>query len=66
MECITTKEVTDKPDMFQAIFVKVYEIGWWDMEITQTDANIKFISKEFQEGLSVRGVRLALSELDHQ
>ena len=44
--------------MFQARLVKVDEFGWWDMEIIQTDAGMKFISKEFQEGIYVRGVRL--------
>ena len=27
----------DKLDMFQSIFGKVDEFGWWDMEIIQTD-----------------------------
>ena len=32
MENITTEEVVDKLDIFQAIFGKVDEFGWWDME----------------------------------
>ena len=31
MENITTEEVMDKLDMFQAGFGKVDEFGWWDM-----------------------------------
>ena len=33
MENITSEEITDNIDMFQEIFVKVDEFGWWDMEI---------------------------------
>ena len=50
MENITTEEVMDKLDMFQAIFGKIDEFGIWDMEIIQTDDETKFTSKEFQEG----------------
>ena len=56
----------DKLDMIQAKFGKVYEFGWWDMEIIKTDAGTQFTSKEFQEGLYVHGVRLALAALYHQ
>ena len=65
MENINTEEVMDKLDMFQEIFGKVDEFGWWDMERIKTDADTQFTSKEFQEGLSVRGVRLALAAPDH-
>ena len=65
MENSTTKEVMDKLDMFQAIFVKVDEFGLWDMQIIQTDVGKQFTSKEFQEGLSVRGLRLALAAPDN-
>ena len=58
MENITTEEVMDKLDMFQAIFGKVYEFGWWDMERIQTDSGAQFTSKEFQEGLYVHGLLL--------
>ena len=60
MENITTEEVMGKLDVFQSIFGKVDEFGWWDMEIIQTDAGMQFTSKEFQEVLSVHGVLLAL------
>ena len=48
----------DKLDTFQSIFGKLDEFGWWDMERIQTDAGTQFNSKEFQEGLFVRGVLL--------
>ena len=53
---ITTEEVMDKPDMFQARFGKVYEFGWWDMERIQTDSGTQIPYKQFQEVLSVREV----------
>ena len=56
----------DKLDMFQAIFEKVDEFGWWDMEIIQSDAGTQFISKEFQEGLYGHGVWIELVAPDHQ
>ena len=58
MENITTEGVMDKLDMFQAIFGKLDEFGWWDMEIVQTDDDTQFTYKDFQEGLSVHGVRI--------
>ena len=36
------------------------------IEIIQTDARTQFTSKEFQEGLSVRLVRLVLAAPEHQ
>ena len=66
MENITTEEVMDKLDTFQAIFGKWDEFGWWDMEIIQTDSGTQFTSKEFQEGLFVRVVNLALAAPDNQ
>ena len=56
----------DKIYMFQARFGKVDEFGWWDIEIIQTDAGKQFTSEEFQERLSVHGLRLALSAPYHQ
>ena len=66
MENITTEEVMDRLDIFLAIFVKVDKFGWWYLERIQTDAGTNFIYNQFQEGISVRGVRLNLSEPDHQ
>ena len=56
----------DKLYMFQARFGKVHEFGWWDMERIKTDTSTKFTSKEFQEGISVRGVWPTLASPDHK
>ena len=47
MECknITTEEVMDKLNMFQARFGKVDEFGWWYMELIQTDDGTQFNPK---------------------
>ena len=66
LENITHEEVMDKLNMFQARFGKVDEFGWWDIQRTQTDAVTQFNSKEFQEGPSIRGGKLALAAPDHQ
>ena len=66
MENIITEEVMDKLDMFQEIFGKVDEFGWWDMEIIKTDTGTQFTSKEIQEGLSVHRVQLSFVSTDHQ
>ena len=42
MEIITTEEVMDQLYMFQAIFGKVYEFGWWDLETISADAGTQF------------------------
>ena len=52
--------------MFQTRFGKVDKFGWWDMKRIKNGAGIQLTSKELQEGLSVRGVQLALSATDHQ
>ena len=36
------------------------------MDRIQTDADTQFTSKEFQEGLSIRGLKLVLATPDHQ
>ena len=56
MENTTTEEVMYKLYMFQSIFVKVDTFGWWNMEIIKTYAGTKFFSKDFQEGIYLRGV----------
>ena len=66
MESITAEEVMYKLDMFQAIFIKVDEFGWWHLERIQTDTVMQFISREFQEGLSVHGVCLTLAALEYK
>ena len=49
MEIITTEEVMDKLDMFQDIFGKIDEFGWWYLEIISADAGTHFTSKEFED-----------------
>ena len=66
MKNITNEEVMNKLDMFQSIFGKVDEFGWWDMETIKTDAGMQFTSKESQEGLSVHVLWIALAVPDHQ
>ena len=44
MEKITTEEVMYKLDMFQSIFGKIDQFGWWDLEIISSDAGIQCIS----------------------
>ena len=63
---ITTEEVTDKLDMFQARFGKLDKSGWWDRDIIQTDTGTQFTLKDFQEVLSVRRVQISLAAPDHQ
>ena len=53
MENITTEELMEKLDMFQAIFGKVDEFGWQDMERIQTGTGTQVTSEKFQNGLSV-------------
>ena len=38
MERVTTEEVMDKLDMFQSIFGKINEYGWWDLKGISADA----------------------------
>ena len=66
MEKISTEEVMDKLDIFQSRFGKVDELGWWYLEQIQTDAGTHFTSKEFKEGISIRGLQLTLESPDHQ
>ena len=56
----------DKLDMFQAIFVKVYAFGWWDFDQIKTNTGIYFTCKDFQGGISVRGVLLVLEATNHK
>ena len=56
----------DKLDMFQARFGKLYEFFWWDIKIIQTNSGLQLTSNEFQEGISVLGLRLTLVSPDHQ
>ena len=48
MDKTTTEEVMDKLDMFQSRYGKIYEFGWWDLEIIIVDVGTKFTSPEFK------------------
>ena len=58
MEKITTEEVTDKLDMFQSIYGKIDEFGWWDLERISADSGTQFTSTDFKEEFQTRGVNL--------
>ena len=66
MENITTEVSMNKLDKFQVIFGKVDKFGLWDTQRVQNDAGTQFTSKEFQEGVYVHRVRLALAAPEHQ
>ena len=66
LENITTEEVLDKLDMFQARFGKIDQFGWWDLERISADAGTKFTSAKFKEECQLRGVRLTLAAPEHQ
>ena len=65
MENITTAEVMDKLDMFQSIFGKIDQFGWWDLEIISADAGTQFTLMEFKEECQTCGVRLTLAAPEH-
>ena len=56
----------DKLDMFQSIFGKIDQFGWWDLERISSDAGIQFISTEFKDKFQTRGVCLTLAAPEHQ
>ena len=66
MENITTEEVLDKLDMFQARFGKINQFGWWDLERISADAGTQFTSAKFKGECQLRGVRLTLAAPEHQ
>ena len=66
MEKITTEEVMDKLDMFQSIFGKIDQFGWWYLERISADAGTQFTLTEFKEEYQTSGVRLTLIALEHQ
>ena len=61
MEIITTEEVMDKLDIFQARFGKIDEFGWWDLERISADSGTQFTSTDFQDECQTRGVWLVLA-----
>ena len=58
MEKISTEEVMDKLDIFQSIFRKIDEFGWWDLERISEEAGSQFTSAKFKEECQTRGVHL--------
>ena len=66
IQIITLEEVTDKLDMFQSRFGRIYEFGWWDLEIISAYAGTQFTSMDFQGKCQTRGVRITLVAPGHQ
>ena len=66
MEKITTEEVMEKLDMFQSIFGKIDEFGWWGLEIISAYAGTQFTSTEFKDECQTRGVCLTFAVPEHQ
>ena len=56
----------DKLDMFQYIFLKIDEFGWWYLERISADSVTQFTSTEIQEELQTGGVHLTLAAPEHQ
>ena len=61
MEKITTEEVMDKLDIFQYIFGKIDEFGWWYLEIFSADAGTQFNLTEFKVECQTCAVHLTLA-----
>ena len=61
MENITTAEVMDKLDMFQSIFGKIDQFGWWDLERILADTGTQFTLTEFKEECQTHRVCLILA-----
>ena len=66
LENITTEEVLDKQDMFQARYGKIDQFGWWDLDRISADAGTQFTLAKFKEECQLRGVRLTLAAPKHQ
>ena len=66
MDKITTEEFMDKVDIFQSIFGKIDEFGWWDLERISADAGTQFTLTEFKEECQTCGVCLKLAAPEHQ
>ena len=49
MEKSTTEEVMENLDMFQSIFGKMDEFGWWDLERISGDSGTQFTSMDFKQ-----------------
>ena len=66
MEKITTEEVMDKLDMFQSIFGKMDQFGWWDLERISANTGMQITLTEFKEECQNRRVYLTLEAPEHQ
>ena len=66
IERVSSEEVMDKLDMFQAISGKIDEFIWWDLENISSDAGTQFTSTDFQDKCQTRGVWLTLAAPEHQ
>ena len=56
----------DNRDMFQSVFEKIDEFGWWDLERISADAGTQFTLTEFKEECQTRGFHLTLAAPEHQ
>ena len=56
----------DKLDMFQDIFGKVDECGWWELERISSDESTLFNSTVFQDKCQTCDIWLTLADPEHQ
>ena len=66
MDNITTEEVMEKLYMFQSIFGKIDQFGWWDLERISADADTQFTSTQFKDECQTQGVSLTLAAPEHK
>ena len=53
-------------DMFQYRSGKIYEFGWWDLEIISSDAGKKLTLTDSKEEVQTCRVHLTLADPEHQ
>ena len=51
--------------MFQSIFGKIDQFGWWDLEKVLADAGTQFTLTEFKYECQTRKFRLKLAAPEH-
>ena len=56
----------DKLDMFQSIFGKIDEFGWWNLGRISAYAVSQFNSTDFKGEFQTRGVHLTLASTENQ
>ena len=66
MKRVTSEEVVEKLDMFQARFGKIDGFVWWHLERISADVGMQFTSMEFQDECQTSGVWLTLVAPDNQ